>query len=148
MFTPGTPRKVFPPGTWRSTGRYIRPHQGKDRRGCLHLHRGFPVFERGATHRGRSLAQAGDGFHQPGVDHRHPRQDSPKDSRTRILNLRVGKGFSPERQRGHFRQLHGGYRILSTTRSWRPGAKPEFEIFDFGWLGVAKYLVKTKGNYP
>lgn len=28
------------------------------------------------------------------------------------------------------------------------GAKPEFEIFDFGWLGVAKYLMKSKGNYP
>ena len=28
------------------------------------------------------------------------------------------------------------------------GSKPEFEIFDFGWLGVAKYLLKIKGNYP
>ena len=28
------------------------------------------------------------------------------------------------------------------------GAKPELEIFDFGWLNAAKYLIKSKGNYP
>lgn len=28
------------------------------------------------------------------------------------------------------------------------GAKPEVEIFDLGWLGVLKYLLKTKGGYP
>lgn len=28
------------------------------------------------------------------------------------------------------------------------GSKPEIEIFDLGWLGVLKYLIKTKSNYP
>ena len=28
------------------------------------------------------------------------------------------------------------------------GSKPEIEVFDFGWLGVLQYLLKTKGGYP